>query len=78
MKLEFYAVFRDDDGNVTGVTEVSLPEYESRTSDGFRTLNMPAIPAGGELTVNAEVFEVFPGKMEIALNWNQMSQNYGK
>lgn len=67
-----YAIFRDSEGTVTGVSSVLFDEYLVSDGDGSLHYEFPALPAGGELTTNAEVTEMHPGTAEIVIVWRML------
>ena len=74
--FQFFAVFRDSEGNVTGVSGAFMDEYESPDAEGNIVYNYPVIAGGEEVTTTATVYDVYPGTIEITLVWNKLSQRY--
>ena len=75
--FSLFAVFRDDEGKVTGVSGAYPDEFIGYESDG-KTIkySFPVIPAGEELTTNVSVYDIYPGTAEITMTWNQLSSRY--
>ena len=57
----FYAIYRDDEGNVTGVSDVDV--------EGFDADNYPVFAVGDDVTKTAEVYDVYPGTCQIVITW---------
>lgn len=74
--FQFYAVFRDSEGNVTGVSNAYMDEFEARDAEGNITGKYPVIAAGEEITTTATVNDIYPGTIEITMVWNKLSQHY--
>lgn len=59
--FQFYAIYRDDEGKVTGVSDVNV--------EGFDADEYPVFPAGEEVSKTAEVYDDYPGDCQIVLTW---------
>lgn len=68
-KFETYAIFRDSEGAVTGVSPAYLEEYEQYNEDGSVYTEYPVVPAGSQITTYAAVYDMCPGTPEIVLVW---------
>lgn len=55
----FYAIFRDDEGKVTGVSTAFIEDFEEH---GY-----PAIAVGEEINTSAYVGDIYPGTCQIVL-----------
>lgn len=70
--FEIYAVFRDSDGTVTGVSYAYLEDFLRYDDEGVAHGEFPVLPAGSELTTSAEVYEMHPGTAEIVIVWRML------
>lgn len=70
--FEVYAIFRDSEGAVTGVSPAYLEEFLVYDEEGYAHGEFPVLPADSELTANATVYEMHPGTTEIAIVWKKL------
>lgn len=70
--FEVYAIFRDSEGTVTGVSSALFEEFVNYDEEGKPHGEFPVLPAESEITTSAEAFEVYPGTAEIAIVWKKL------
>lgn len=59
--FQFFAIFRDDDNKVTGVSDVYVEDFNGE--------KYPVMAAGEEINTTAEIDKVYPGTCQIVLTW---------
>ena len=59
--FQFFAIFRDDDGKVTGVSDVYVEDLSEEP--------YPVMAAGEEINTTAEVNDVYSGTCQIVMTW---------
>lgn len=68
-KFDTFAVFRDSEGTVTGVSFAHYDEFETTDENGEIVGDFPTIEAGSDITTGVTVYDVYPGTAEIVMTW---------